>query len=382
MRPQYIDKIKQHLITAFIFLKKRSFLCFVIAPLLLSAFYYSIIASYRYESSTILSLNMNQNNPISNSFSAAFTGEGSDAIIMVKSRLIMEYILSEAMLQKLQEEINLKDIYQKPSIDFISRLSRNANQAEFLDYYQSMSDIGYDDMSNSITINIEGFSPLDANMTLNNIVHFAQEKVDEISRELAENRMRFMTSELDRIKIKAIKSQEKLILFQKNNGLVSPTGSLDSKSQVLAQLQLDLANSEASLSSLESYLNPLSAEIIAKKQEVDALKKQIEREKKIFLMATGKKGESELSNIINSYQWLKLENDFSMKEYSSTLEAHEEAQMDSVRQQTYLVEVMKPTYPDAPSYPKVFYQLLLIFIVLSAIYGILKMVITIVLEHR
>ncbi|XSZ47595.1 hypothetical protein ACP8HZ_03925 [Francisella noatunensis] len=71
-----------------------------------------------------------------------------------------------------------------------------------------------------------------------------------------------------------------------------------------------------------------------------------------------------------------------MTEYQSALQSFETAKLDSQNQQSYLVDVVKPTLPYSAKYPRIIYNLITIFVILSALYGLGRMIITIILENR
>lgn len=363
------------------FAKKHNYISFVIIPTFILAAYYILLATPRYESTAIISLKQNNTAPTINSSLTSLVGGGSQTVS--DSYLLIDYISSFQMLNSLQKEIKLKSMYNSSNIDFFSRLSRNADDLKFLKYYNKMVSLNYDIQSNAITINVQGYTPKQAQETLSGIVKNSQNTIDRISQTLAKNRMVSSKEKLNEIKIKALKSQDKLVNFQSKKGVVDPESSMSSKTTIIGELKSRLTAEETKLTSLESYLNPQAAEIIATKQKIIALKTQITKEKKEFLEANPENGnKSELDDLVSNFQLLKLNAEFTMTEYHSALQSYETAKLDSESQQSYLVDVVKPTLPDTPKHPLILYNLITLFVILSALYGLARMIIIIILENR
>ncbi|QIV96511.1 capsular polysaccharide transport system permease protein [Allofrancisella inopinata] len=376
------EKLLENSRKSYKFVKKNTFFSFVIIPIIILAFYYLLIATPRYESSAIVSLRQNDSaSMVDSSISSFFGGTSPNTS---NSYLLIDYMLSPEMLDLLQKDINIKSFYQNRNIDFISRLSSSADKQNFLDYYDSMLQLNYNPESNAIAINAQGYTPEQAQNILKEIVKNSQKAIDYITQTLAKNRMDFSKEQLEIVKKQALDAQQELINFQHNKGIVDPEGSFATKSSVVSELQGKLSEAETRLTSTKLYLNEESAEVKSIEQEIQAIKTQLVKERAEFLNEKSDIDQSEagIKDLVSDYQWLKLNAEFKMAEYKAALQAFEASKIDTSRQQSFLVEVMKPTLPDTPKYPRTWYSLMTIFIILSAMYGILRMIVTIILEHR
>lgn len=384
LRKSFLNKAKPVVATGnktLRFIKKHSFVSIVIIPTVILAFYFLILATPRYESTAMVSLNQNSTAaPVDSSLASLLGGGGSSN--NVHSYLLIDYIQSPQMLYFLQKDLNIKSMYQSDKVDFFSRLSSDADNQDFLRYYNKMISTSYNEQSNALTINVQGFTAEQAKKVLDDIVKRSQDAIDYISHTLAENRMKFNRQQLDDIKKRALNAQDQLIEFQNQKGIVDPESSVTSRSTVIADLKGKLSTAETKLTNLKSYMNPESSEIKATEQEILALKTQIDREKTEFLAEDPNNKNSELGDLVSNYQWLKLNAEFTMTEYQSALQSFEMAKLDSQSQQSYLVDIVKPTLPDYPKYPSTIYNLITVFLILSALYGLGRMILTIIIENR
>lgn len=375
------NNIAKYGIKTFNFLKNNTYISFVVIPTIIVSLYYLLLASPRYESTAIISLKQNSSVTSEGTTPTGLFGGGGYQSY-TNSYLLIDYIKSAQMLSHLQKDLDIKEMYQNRKIDFISRLSKNADNIDFLNYYDKMVTLAYNEQSNAITINAQGYSAKQAQKVLKNIVKQSQNVIDYISHTLARNRMKFNLEQLDIMKKKALDAQDRVIEFQNKRGIVDPESSVKSKNHIITQLKEDLSETETQLTNLRSYMNPNSTEIKALEQKALALKTQIDNEKNEFLKENPNSKKSELGDLVSNYQWLKLNAEFAMTEYQSALQSFENAKTDSQNQQSYLVNVVKPTLPDAPKYPRVIYNLITFFIILSSLYGLGRMIITIIIENR
>ena len=363
--------------------KRNSFIVLVICPVVVCAIYYSLIAAPRYESYAVVSLRQNDTAPVVDGSIAGILGGGSSPNV-ANSYLLIDFLSSVDMLNELQANIDIKSYYQSHKIDWFSRLGSDASMQDFLDYYGKMVSANYSVESNSITIKAQGFTGEQAKNILEAIIKNSQATLDHIEHTLAKNRMKFSYEQLEIIKKQEIEAQELLINFQNKKGVVDPEGTIISKSKVVDELQGKIASAETNLTSLKLYLNDGSAQVKTAEQEVKALKQQIAKEKRDFLNSShaDTSKEAYIGDLISKYQWLKLNVEFKMTEYKTALKAFETSKIDAIRQQSYLVEIIKPTTPDTPQYPRILYNLLTILIILSVLYGLGRMIVTIIIENR
>jgi capsular polysaccharide transport system permease protein len=374
---------KKHIKTV-LQLRNKAFYIVVILPWLILAIYYVMFASPRYESAAIVTLKQNETSAIPDSSLGLLSGISTQS--SSNDYLLINYINSLGMLYLLNEQLHIKKLYQNNDIDFISRLSTTANQQEFLDYYQNMISAIYDPEASMITIKAEGYTPTEAKTILIKIIENSQKAVDYISHTLAKQRMKFSEVQMDLARKKALIAQSKLLEFQDKHGLVDPEGSVMAYSSIISTMQAELATTESQLTALLSYLNENSQEVTAAKQKILALQKQIDKEKAKLVTNSAKNtiqnSKSHLNELTSNYTWIKLNAEFSMSEYTAAMQSFEIAKIDSLKQQSYLVTVVQPNLPDEPAYPRIWYNLLTLLIILLALYGIGRMIITIILEHR
>lgn len=98
-----------------------------------------------------------------------------------------------------------------------------------------------------------------------------------------------------------------------------------------------------------------------------------------FLQTNSQKGPNEL---LSEFQRLSVEAEFAQSAYASALKALETTRIEAIRKIKQLVIVQSPTKPESALYPRAVYNTITIFIILSLFFGVVRLVKTIIEEHK
>jgi len=355
--------------------KQYLFLIIVVLPVFVLIFYYVLIASDKYLSEAKISVK--ETGQQQTSFNIGFLSVGNPTA-REDAMYLKEYILSYDMLDYLDKRLNLKKLFQDKSIDFISRLVSDATHEEFLEYYQDHVDVLYDEISSVLTVRVYAYKAEDAKNINDAILEQCERYMNDVSHKIARDQMNFIEDEVLYTGKKMQIAKNKVVQFQNTYKILDPTSQAEAASTLVAQLEQQLASQEAQLKSLLSYMNENSLQVQALKTQINALKQQIESEK---TKVTGG-GNSKLNKILAQYMDLKLESDFSMDLYKSTLAALEKTRVDASRKLKNLVVIASPNLPDEALYPKKTYNTVLVTILLLIVYGIIRVLLGIIKEHK
>jgi len=375
---RYKDKLRNQYESILNFSSKQnSFVICVIIPTIIVFLYSALIESPRYESNASVIIKRNQAMPSVSEITALF-GQSSS---VSNDYLIMKYISSLDMLLNLNNEMNVLNLFKAKKIDFLSRLSLNANKKEELEYYQKMVSSKYDTNSAAIDVTAQAYKPYDAKKILENILANLQNYVDYIDHKVIEERLSFSQKQVDIAKDKVKNAEVEVLNFQNKYNLLDPKGTVEGISKIIAGLQSKLAQEETVLSDMLSYMQNNSSAIISQRQKIKALKGQIIKQESV-LFGKHNIDTKKLNYIMAQFEKLKLNAQMVLEEYKIALQSHEVNKMDAVKRKEQLVVVQNPTLPDYATYPRVWYITLSVFIILLMLYGVTRMIITIIREHR
>ncbi|MEB2792143.1 capsule biosynthesis protein [Campylobacter upsaliensis] len=340
--------------------------------------YYVFIAADRYVSSTSLSVRSTSGESIQAGGILSLLSTTSNNNEDMK--YLRGYIHSLDLLKKLEESIKLRELYQEQFVDLPYRIFDSSSSESYLKFFKSRVKLKVDDKTGLLNVEVEAFTPKSAQIIAQSIVEESEKFINEISHKAAREQMRFAEEEVNTYKERYLKAQNALIAFQNKYGVFDPLKQAESKSKLIAQIEVNLAQREAALLNLQSYMNDSAPEVVALKAEIGAIKKQLERE--MAKISANNSNTQKLNDMAAKFQNLTIEAKFAQQAYETALKAYESARIEAARKIKQLVIVQSPNLPESARYPERLYGILTAFLILSLIFGITKFVKMIIEEHR
>lgn len=350
----------------------------VIYIMIVVIFYYTFIAADRYVSEVSLSVKSTDGgSPISLSGIESLVGVASSSTEDIK--LLQEYIKSFDMLQKLDEKINLRSLYEKQKLDLFFRIYSSTSKESYLKYYRDRIHILFDDTTGLLNVAVEGFSPEDARNISAAILEECERFINEISHNIAREQLRFAQGELESAKQKYKDAKNELLAFQNEYGVFDPQSLAKTKAGFITEIELQISKKETELNTMRSYLNDNAPEIVALKAELRAHKEQLEKEKS---KVASNASQDKLNDVVAQFEALYLNLSFAEDVYKTAITAVETTRIEIGRKAKQVVVIQSPYVPDSAAYPKKMYNIITIFVILTLIFGVVRLVRAIIDEHR
>ncbi|WP_439098285.1 capsule biosynthesis protein [Campylobacter devanensis] len=350
----------------------------VIYIMIVVIFYYAFIAADRYVSNVSLSVKSTDGgSPISLSGIESLVGVASSSTEDIK--LLQEYIKSFDMLQKLDEKINLRSLYEKQKIDLFFRIYSSTSKESYLKYYRDRIHILFDDTTGLLNVAVEGFSPEDARNISAAILEECERFINEISHNIAREQLRFAQGELESAKQKYKDAKNELLAFQNEYGVFDPQSLAKTKAGFITEIELQISKKETELNTMRSYLNDNAPEIAALKAELRAHKEQLEKERR---KVASNASQDKLNDVVAQFEALYLNLSFAEDVYKTAITAVETTRIEIGRKAKQVVVIQSPYVPDSAAYPNKMYNIITIFVILTLIFGVVRLVRAIIDEHR
>lgn len=350
----------------------------VIYIMIVVIFYYTFIAADRYVSNVSLSVKSTDgSSPISLSGIESLVGVASSSTEDIK--LLQEYIKSFDMLQKLDEKINLRSLYEKQKIDLFFRIYSSTSKESYLKYYRDRIHILFDDTTGLLNVAVESFSPEDARNISAAILEESERFINEISHNIAREQLRFAQGELESAKQKYKDAKNELLKFQNEYGVFDPQSLAKTKAGFITEIELQISKKETELNTMRSYLNDNAPEIVALKAELRAHKEQLEKEKS---KVASNASQDKLNDVVAQFEALYLNLSFAEDIYKTAITAVETTRIEIGRKAKQVVVIQSPYVPDSAAYPNKMYNIITIFVILTLIFGVVRLVRAIIDEHR
>ncbi len=367
----WLQKTKSYL------LKKPSgrwFAGIVVIPWIVSLGYFTGLASDRYVSEASFMIEKSDGGaPSLDGFSllGISSQSGND------HKLLEAFINSPDMMLYLDKEVGLKQHYIE-SADFISSLSSDASYEAFLGYYRDHLKIRFNDVSGLLELEVQGFAPEFSKMLTEKILQRSEFFVNKISNDLANQQLQFIQGEVKLSELRLKDMSARLLAFQNKTGLLSAEAQGVALNSIMNELQSELVRNKTEFQTMKSYLNINSPQVVALKQRITAIQMQLDAE--TLRLTDGSK--TTINDLAARQQELQLELELATKAYSSSLVALESARTEASRKLKQLVVVSSPQLSEEAKYPRVMYTLTNILLILLAVFGLIRMTLTTIREHR
>ena len=354
----------------------------IFLPIFIVGFYSLAIQSPRYESYAVISIKQNKEGVTSLLAGSLLGGlTGSDAA--APSQVVIDYINSIDMYTKLDQQIGLSKMLKSHKIDLISRMKSNPDQYDILKYYNSLLAAFYNSQSQTIELKFQAFSPFDSQIALQQIIQDVQDFVNNLDQQLVSQRINFGKKQVLLAHKKLVDAESKIIVFQNNKNMFDPKTETGVIIGILSNLQLQLVRSQTDLADKSAYYQADSIEIQSIQQRIDTIKAQINVQKQRLIgVSGGSTNDLKLNQILGQFEELSTEAKLAGAEYAASIQGLEMSRSEAIQQKQQVVIVQAPSLPDYHKYPRVWYNIMIMFIMLVMLYGVIKMFIRIIEEQN
>lgn len=353
----------------------------IVVPMVLAIVYYVALAVDRYASNAQIVV-------VDSAGTAAMAQQNAGAAILatnarqiskVETIFLYEYLTSPDMLAQLEKRLNWHEHFAEQFSDPFYWVGKRASKEDLLKYYERLVTVHIDEMTGLISVEVQGLSPEFAHKTLSVILEESQKFINDVSRQIANNQVRFAEEELAKAHSDYERKREELVEFQSKNSLLDAEATAKSQAGIIAGLETMLATERANLKSLLATLNPSSPQVRQQKNKISALEKQLSAEKS-HLVSSSQGGH--LNVVAAAYRKLTVDAEIAEEAYRLSVSALQNAKIEANKNIHSLVTVVQPNLPEDPTYPHKIYNLLTLFVVLLLIYGIVRFVIASIEDHR
>lgn len=356
------------------FIKSQPHWALAFAAIILVSFYWLVLAQDRYLSRAIVVLESPQIAAPEISFASMLTGSKNDRDLL----LLREHLLSVDMLRQVQDKLDFRRHYSENGDVFASLFDAEAPIEDLHEYYLSRVEVEMDEYAGVLNIEVEAFTPEFARDMVALLLEAGEAHMNEMGRRLAEEQVRFLEQQLLRLEERLDVARADMLAFQNREGLVSPTGTVESLNHVVAGLEGELARLQAQRQALASFQSNQSPEMRKVQAEITALRDQITRQRDRLAQATGKS----LNLVSSEYQTLELKAQFAQETYSRALAALENTRLEAARKLKQVSVLQSPLLPEYSTRPERLYNTAVFAIVTLFLALILSMLILIVRDHR
>ncbi len=362
-----------------------SFVLFVILPTGVVTYYYLAVAVDRYvvESKfAIKSPGASAPTDLLGIMSSVSTASST----ISDSYMIVDFIESRDLVDQLEARLDLRAMYSQETIDPLMRLEADSTKEDVVKYLARVISIYFDTSSQIMTLQVQAFSPEDAQRISAAILDICDELVNTISERARQDTMRSAEGEVARVELQLAAHREKIAAFRQSQQEVDPTAAAGQQIQLLGNLEGKMAATRAQLGALAGVLDDESPSVKSLKRQIAAMGQELESQRAKMGSGTQNGGATQgtgptLTSQIGVYEDLVVDLDFLQRAYFTALASREAARIEADRMQRYLAAFVQPSLPEKSLYPKRTSNILIFIAFATMLWSIGVMLVYVVREH-
>lgn len=295
--------------------------------------------------------------------------------------IVAEYIGSLPMIEVVQKEHNLREIFARPEADFWARVDDGISAEKFRKYWNTMVRATVDNLSGIVTLEVKSFRREDGLALAKSILAESEHLVNEMSIRRNADAVRYSTNEVQRAEARVQTARLAMQDFRNQSGTLDPVKEAEATFKIASvmraermALENEIATSRRTLAENSPSLQVLNARLAALKDQI----KSIEG----MLTGTDAKDGKTASAALYKYEGLELERMFAEKVYVMSQASYERARQAADRQGIYVATFVQPALAEMALFPKRGRDVVVVFISLLGIWSVFALLAAAVKDHN
>ncbi|MGE3831123.1 MAG: capsule biosynthesis protein, partial [Parvibaculaceae bacterium] len=349
----------------------------VTLPTLLVASYYAFIASdlYSAESKFIIRgrQQLSMSSPLTQMLNMTGLTRAYDETFTVS-----DFVVSRDAMEDMNKELDLRQAFNRPDVDFLSSLWWGNSNEDLLTYYRNKVKVVFDSNTNISTLTTFAFTPEDAERMNLILLRLSETIVNRLNERAQRDSVKLAQDEVELAEERVKQARIAMTKFRKKEGTLDPAKGSMIVTEIIAKLEADLATTKAQITEVEALSQENNPRLLGLNNRVQALESQIEKER---ARLTGDNNDV-YADQIERYEGLVIDNEFSNKRLVAATQSLELARVEAQRQNLYLVRIVEPAAPDDALYPKRILNTVTVFAVLLLLYWLSTLIWAAAKEHK
>jgi capsular polysaccharide transport system permease protein len=345
----------------------------ILVPTLLALIYYAVFARPEYDTEmkfTIQGLEQQQPDMLAGIGLPAVTRTSNDGMIVV------EFIQSGTMVERLQEEYGFDLAFGGWSFDPWARISPSAAIERKRDYWLGQVSAAYDATSNVITVNVRAFTPEESLRIAEGVLTETERVVNSLNSRVQDEAVRVASEEVDQRRGEYNQARRRVIASRANR---STTIAAEATAQIglVGALDAQLATTRVERAAAIAQFRPNSPQIEALDERIVALEEQ-----RNLALGTvrGGPGPQEASRDISA-ETAMLDYQFAQTTYYGAIQARQQAIATRANERRYLVAFVPPRLAEVSNYWGRFANVFAIAVAAALLMGVATLGYSVVKDH-
>jgi capsular polysaccharide transport system permease protein len=292
---------------------------------------------------------------------------------------VQSYLASKDAMLRLDAEHGFRAHFSADNVDEIQRLEPDATNEQAYKIYSKRVKIGYAPTEGVDRMEVTAADPDFATTISSQLISYAEERVNELSEQKRADQMSDAMQGFEQAQVERRKAQEDLVQLQLKGALLDPEGVITSLRTQISSFETQLQEKQLALAALLDNSRPNRAKVDGLRGDIGRLEDMLATLNQRMVDAS--KGENSLAELTVRIQMAQADLATRDLMLQSALQQLEATRMEANRQVRYLTTSVVPVPSEDPSYPRVFENTLLAFLVFAGIYLMLSLTASILREQ-
>ncbi|NMN56717.1 capsular polysaccharide transport system permease protein [Xanthobacter sp. SG618] len=346
-----------------------SFGLLVLLPAVATLLYLTFVAAPQYRSEARLVVRGNLETVSNASASPAANGIPQVANTQ-EARVVVDYLRSRAMVDALQEQLDLKRIFGISDRDPVFALSPEASTEDLVTYWNRQVSVSLEQMSGVIKVQVYAFSPQSAALLAAAVVRQAEQVTNDLTARNRSDRVVEAEAEERAAFTELAVVRTALETFRNSQGTLDPTKSASDAFAVISKLRDQRSALNTDLNAARARLDEDSPVVRALKERLRSLDEKIAALDGSLLGDAASTGSS--GNLVAGAE-LEASRRLAEQRLKQAEAELIEARTDRGRQQVYILAFMAPTLPHEKAFPTPPLQAGAVFAILFAAWAVVAL---------
>ncbi|OAI23186.1 lipopolysaccharide biosynthesis protein [Methylosinus sp. R-45379] len=354
----------------------------VAIPNVVGGLYYGLLASDQYVAEAKFT--------VSSAAIPKLDGLGSvtglpQMMIFQDSMIIIEYIESRTLVEQLERQVNLRELYGSDRVDWWARFKKSKPIENFTEYWKKMATATISFPSGIVTLTVRAFSPADAKTIADKVIADCETLVNDLNERMRQDTVRASEQDVERAAERLKVARVNLERARNTEGLIDVRQTSKSQSEVLSAVQIELLKYQQEYLTQSRYVDESAPQIRHLKRQIESLEKQV-ASLKAEITTREQQGidalaSKTLSGKMTTFANLDLEHKIAETSYQIATASLDGARLFSDRKLLYLHQIEAPALPEDARYPRRWLYTGLLLAISLTLYGLVVGLIAFVRNH-
>lgn len=350
------------------------FILIAILPTLLTAAFEYLIAADQYESSAQFIVRTPQQNNSVNSLGQMLGIGAGSAPADVHS--VDAYLLSHDAVAALGRD-RLVAMFRRADADTVTRLWQADPQPEtLLKYYRGKVHVTTSTETGITLLSVRGFERGDAKALADDLLRLGEQRVNLLNQRMFEDGLTAAVRQVGEAEAAIDDADQQMTQFRQAHRDADPERTSTAEIQLASALQERAAQARAQLDAMAAVLPPSAPQYSATARKVAALERQVAAVKGRLAGSTGS-----VAAGLGEYEQLQVRQQLAAKRFEAAQASFQSAREQLVKQQLFIIPVVKPNMPGKALYPERLTIIATVFFGLLFAYAIGWLILAGVREH-